>query len=524
MTKQAVSRIPVIDVFAGPGGLGEGFSAYPLGRNPRFSISLSIENEQWAHRTLLLRSFYRLFPRDRVPDDYYSHLRGEISLEELFARHATEAGRAGAQSQCVKICPSNRRKIRQAIAARVAGRPAWALIGGPPCQAYSVIGRSRMIGADRRLNTNKYETDPRHTLYKEYLRIIADHWPPLFVMENVRGLLSSRLGGDLILPLMLEDLRDPGRALRRPVRGRRHYDVLSLVTECSAPDALKPSDYVIRTESHGLPQTRHRLILLGVRSDLLPAAFSRLPKETPAPIEDVIGDMPAVRSGLSETADGVAAWRLAVRECLNTDWFRQLRADRNRFRVASEMERAIESITVSRAERGGEFLDSGGEPRYRPEWFTDGRLNGVCNHTTRVHIKSDLHRYLFAACYGIVFGKSPVLRDYPVALLPEHRNALDAVKTGIFDDRFRVQVKGRPSTTITSHLSKDGHHFIHFDPAQCRSLTVREAARLQTFPDNYFFEGPRSAQYVQVGNAVPPLLAHGIADVVYRILNQKGLV
>jgi DNA mismatch endonuclease Vsr len=154
-------------------------------------------------------------------------------------------------------------------------------------------------------------------------------------------------------------------------------------------------------------------------------------------------------------------------------------------------------------------------------WFNDQRLGGVLNHEARGHMPADLHRYLYASCYAQLFGSSPALADFPRRLLPEHENAVRAANgSSDFADRFRVQCRHAPASTVVSHISKDDHYYIHYDPHQCRSLTVREAARLQTFPDNYFFEGNRTEQYVQVGNAVPPLLAHQIANAVSQLLEQ----
>ena len=154
------------------------------------------------------------------------------------------------------------------------------------------------------------------------------------------------------------------------------------------------------------------------------------------------------------------------------------------------------------------------------DWFDKIQLPFVLNHECRNHMASDLQRYFFAACYSKVYHKSPKISDFPPALWPAHKNVHNTKEKVIFDDRFRVQCENAPSTTVVSHISKDGHYYIHPDPRQCRSLTVREAARLQTFPDDYFFTGPRTAQFHQVGNAVPPYLAFQIATALKKSLSS----
>ncbi len=240
----------------------------------------------------------------------------------------------------------------------------------------------------------------------------------------------------------------------------------------------------------------------------------------PRTCREAIGELPPLRSSISRGEDSESKWLEVLREAASQRWLQQLR-DIGSADVAGRIIGAIEQLRIPRSRTGGRFIPWRQEPDFEPNWLVDKRLRGVCNHESRSHIPTDLWRYLFVAAFGEARGASPKIHDFPKLLLPDHANIDAALKFRMFNDRFRVQLWDTPSTTVTSHISKDGHYFIHPDPTQARSLTVREAARLQTFPDNYFFEGPRTEQYHQVGNAVPPLLARQIAASVAKFLDPS---
>jgi DNA (cytosine-5)-methyltransferase 1 len=422
------------------------------------------------------------------------------------------------------------KKIAKAIEQ---ARGCWVLIGGPPCQAYSIVGRSRNKG-----NVDyQIETDVRSLLYRQYLRIIAEHWPAAFVMENVKGMLSAKLNGQSVFERILKDLEQPNVAMGLNSAGYRYrIEPIAASTQVLTNDGPEPREYIVECEKYGVPQQRHRVILVGIREDLGDVELPRLQPDGPAPtVAEVIGKMPSLRSGVSRIAasdgftkvqDTVAQWVETIRRQVLPEpgrvsrrWLESLRSGGND-KVVELIEKTIRGLHSCRNDVGSSFVSC---PPDLPtdtslgKWLMDERLGGVCNHQSRLHLDKDLPRYLFAAAYAKIHKESPRLNEFPKDLLPNHEN----VESGHFNDRFRVQLAGRPSTTITSHISKDGHYFIHFDPAQCRSLTVREAARLQTFPDNYFFCGPRTQQYVQVGNAVPPLLARQIAACVWQMLQRS---
>lgn len=534
-------HIPVIDLFAGPGGLGEGFSK---ARTAEFRIAVSIEKDEMAFETLQLRAAHRALAEmegtSRETWSIWDHLLADspwnITFERLRSSNderIVEACKAARnEAWHIELQPQTRGEVSTGIRRRLryssgnSTPPRNAvLIGGPPCQAYSVVGRSRNRGTDGYLAEN----DHRHFLYREYLAVINEFQPAVFIMENVKGILSSKVSDQRIFASITSDLKRPDLACG--VASGLEYVLFSLPRPSTTLFDPEPSDYIIESERHGVPQARHRVIICGVRRDVIERAgpVGHLIPASPPSVADVVADLPHLRPQLSFRGEG-ASWlssfdRIEFQSAVSE--LRRSKSDDHRL-IAEVMERAKAGF-ASAADPGSgadRFLLSRALPKPKglQRWYRDRPIRLLANHESRSHMPADLVRYLFVAAYGYATGMSPRLADFPKSLLPHHKNIDHANPAdAIFKDRFRVQLASQFSTTVTSHIGKDGHAFIHPDPLQCRSLTVREAARLQTFPDSYVFLGNRTSQYSQVGNAVPPYLAKQIADIVGDVLARAGM-
>lgn len=465
--------IPVVDVFAGPGGLNEGFSSVRRDGGSVFRIAASFEKDPRAVETLTLRSVVRELSREGLPKEYCRLLQGDIDLHTLLSREPFRSAWQRAQRHVHELTlgEAARGDVEERIKDAVGDREDWVLIGGPPCQAYSLVGRSR------RAKDPTFLEDEKHFLYKEYLDIIERCRPAVFVMENVKGLLSASHSRRNMFDLITSDLRM-----------NDEYCVRSLVVDDAYP---RPKDFVIRAEDHGIPQKRHRVILLGIRHDVDLSRLRPLERRPRTTLRDTIGDMEPVSPHVTRTKGSQGVELARARENGLVHAWSYLRQD------------GLPPATVQ--SEATELL----------EWL---RRNDppVSQHDPRGHMASDISRYAFLASLAAADVNLRV-QDLPEELLPNHRNVNG--ESTPFTDRFKVQRWDEPSSTIASHIAKDGHYYIHPDPGQSRSLTVREAARLQTFPDDYFFVGNRTQQYHQVGNAVPPLLAKQIAERVYDLLD-----
>lgn len=499
---------PIIDIFAGPGGLGEGFSALTSGKNnPVFKTLVSIERDSHAHQTLLLRHFFRSFKKNHAPKEYYDYIAGTSDLNVLKEKYPTQWEEASNSALKISLGNDTHEEVEKLIKSRLGRTKKWVLVGGPPCQAYSLVGRSRMMGRP------EFEKDERHFLYQEYLKIIIDHKPPVFVMENVKGLLSATINGEPVIQKIVKDLSHPKKAVGRKDNGLS-YRLYSLKESGEFNEEVDPASFIVKAEEYGVPQARHRMFIVGIRSDF-DIEPETLQKQTAPTVRQIIGGMPRIRSGLSKGVDSPEAWKKIIGNAANSKWYRN--AAKENLLIAEILKKCVTDPDKLPSYRSSQRYTP---PQKMESWFSDENLKVMVSHEARSHMDTDIHRYLFAAAYSEALKVSPKLADFPEALLPDHKNVQDARDGKMFSDRFRVQVANRFSTTITSHISKDGHYFIHYDPTQCRSLTVREAARLQTFPDNYHFVGPRTEQYHQVGNAVPPYLAVQIAEIIQDVLNR----
>lgn len=474
--------IKVIDIFAGPGGLGEGFFGFKkLGRRI-FNISLSIEKDKYAHQTLRLRSFFRKLSLKGQKElfSYYIDPRHE-NLSRLILKYPKEWAAAASETLNLELSPEKRLKVRKIIKKTLKNCRNWVLVGGPPCQAYSLVGRARRTNEPRK----KFDKDMRHTLYMEYLDILKNLKPSAFVMENVKGILSAKYNGLLIFKRICKDLAAAGYNL---------YSISEDPQKMGPQGEWTTESFIVKAEQHGIPQARHRVFVLGVRQDIL-IIPSQLRKEKRVPVDQVLKGLPFVRS------------RLSVKDTFNK-W---LRARNNGLRKAGKKMKnsAVDFV-------GSEFV----KIKNRKGLFLASKdLTGIPNHASRSHFEGDIRRYAFLAAFASQKRRSPKVTEFPRALKPAHKNIF--TKNVPFADRFKVQMYGKPSSTITAHMAKDGHYYIHPDFRQARSLTVREAARIQTFPDTYRFEGPKTEQYKQVGNAVPPILASKIAKIVAGVLSGE---
>lgn len=407
-----------IDLFSGAGGLSEGFI------KAGFKPIAHVEIDSHACKTLETRLVYHKLKAENKLDNYYDYLLGNLSRESYISKYGDKKLTDSVLN--IGIGGKNNHSIFNKIDELARNSEIDLVIGGPPCQAYSLVGRAR--------DEKGMKNDPRNFLYKEYAKFLKNYRPKAFVFENVLGLISAEKG--LYFKNMQKYFRSIGYNL----------------------------DYKIQhSEDFGVLQKRRRVILIGWRKDI----------EFEYPVFDKIKHNYKVQNLLTDLKN------LKPGEQKNITKYKTDTTD------------------------------------YLKKFELRNGVDFVSQHIARPHNDRDLKIYEIAIQK---WQKNERLK-YPD--LPDNLKTHKNEKS--FLDRFKVVDAKGLSHTMVAHIAKDGHHYIYPDSKQVRSLSVREAARIQSFSDDFFFEGGRSAAFKQIGNAVPPLMANVFGDKIMEQLSNNSI-
>ena len=413
-----MKKLCYIDLFAGCGGLSEGFTA--SGFHPIAHVEMNSD----ACFSLKTRECYYYLKKHNKEEIYHDYLLGKIGREELYSKvpeivlNTVINETMSAEGMPHLINEIDQRMKQQKI------NKVDLIVGGPPCQAYSLVGRA--------VKGDKMKGDPRNYLYKLYIKVLENYQPKMFVFENVPGLLTAN-GGKYF-----NDIKDAFK------------------------DAGYEIDYkILNAKDFNVLQNRRRVILMGWKDeyDLSYPVFTE--KKTNYTVKDILEDLPQIQAG----------------------------------------------------ESGSEYI-SNVISEYLDKTKIRKKTDVLTWHVSRPNIERDKIIYKKAIEAWDKENKRLKYTDLPDELCT-HKNRT------AFLDRFKVVASDLSAChTMMAHISKDGHYFIHPDINQARSITVREAARIQSFPDDFFFEGSRTAAFTQIGNAVPPLMAKEIAKKIKKQLEN----
>jgi DNA (cytosine-5)-methyltransferase 1 len=404
-----------IDLFAGAGGLSEGFI------KAGFSPIAHVEMNKDASDTLRTRTAFHYLKENNRIDEYYDYLKGKITRKDLWDKLPEELFNSVFNTE---ISSDTIPFLFNKIDELVGDKSVDLVIGGPPCQAYSIAGRAR--------DPKGMTDDPRNHLYKYYIQFLERYKPKMFVFENVPGILSANNGE--YLKMIFDAVREVGYDLNYQVLNAKNFNVL---------------------------QDRKRVIIIGWIKELklnYPEFVQNEPKYKI--LKDLFSDLPKLNNG--EGNLGIVQYSSST-----SDYLKE-----------TEIRNGIGFTT---------------------------------QHIARPNNENDLEIYRIAVEQWVKENKRLNYAELPQRLI-KHSN------TKSFSNRFQVVNHEGLSHTVVAHIAMDGHYYIHPDINQNRSITVREAARIQSFPDDYYFETSRTAAFKQIGNAVPVLMAKGIADKIKEML------